>query len=116
MRHRKKGRKFGRVKKVRRALYRSLLAALISKEKIRTTLPKAKEIRPQVERLITKAKRGTLAARRDVAAAVGAHLATKLFSKISPAHAGRKGGYTRIVKLPRRPSDNAPMAIIEFVK
>ena len=116
MRHRKKGRKFGRVRKVRRALYRSLLVALISKEKIRTTLPKAKEIRPQIEKLITKAKAGTLAARREAAAAVGAPSAAKLFSKIAPAYTGRKGGYTRIVKLPRRPSDNAPMAIIEFVK
>lgn len=116
MRHRKRGRKFGRVRKVRRALYRSLLVSFISKEKIRTTLPKAKEIRPQIEKLVTKAKKGTLALRRDVIAAVGASSAAKLFSKIAPAYADRKGGYTRIIKLPRRHSDNAAMAILEFVK
>lgn len=116
MRHRKKGRKFGRVRKVRLALYRSLLVALISKEKISTTLPKAKEIRPQIEKLVTKSKKGSLAARREVIAAIGGPGARKLFSKIAPQYVGRSGGYTRIIKLPRRRSDNAPMAIIEFVK
>ena len=97
-------------------MYRSLLVALISKEKIRTTLPKAKEIRPQIEKLVTKAKKGTLAARRDIAGVVGAPSAARLFSKIAPAQQSRNGGYTRITKLAPRPSDNAPMAIIEFVK
>jgi len=116
MRHRKHGRKFGRVRKVRKALLRSLIRALVLKDKITTTEPKAKEMRPRMERLVTKAKEGTLAARRLVAARTDREVAKKLFSEIAPRYASRLGGYTRITKLGARKSDNARMAIIEFVK
>ena len=117
MRHRKKGRKFGRIKKVRKALFRSLLRSLILKERIRTTEAKAKEVRPKIERLITKAKKNTLASRREVLMDMADEVSTKkIFSQIAPKFRERPGGYTRIIKLPRRRSDNAKMAIIEFVK
>ncbi|OGF68583.1 50S ribosomal protein L17 [Candidatus Giovannonibacteria bacterium RIFCSPLOWO2_02_FULL_45_14] len=116
MRHRKKGRKFGRVRKVRVALMRSLLRALILKEKIKTTEAKAKEIRPKVERLVTKAKNSGLAARRDILAILPDNIsAKKLQTVLAPKYLDRKGGYTRIIKLGTRPSDRAPMALIEFV-
>ena len=116
MRHRKRGRKFGRVRKVRRALIRSLVRSLILKEKIRTTVTKAKEIRPEAERLVTQAKRNTVSSRREVLKKTSDKaLAKKLFSVLGPRYLDRPGGYTRIVKLGRRKSDNAPMALIEFV-
>ncbi|MBI4059459.1 50S ribosomal protein L17 [Candidatus Giovannonibacteria bacterium] len=116
MRHRKKGRKFGRVRKVRKAFLRSLLRALVLKERIRTTEARAKEIRPRVEKLVTLAKKNTLAARRLVAARLDRDSAKKIFSVIAPRYEKRPGGYTRIIKLPPRSSDRAKMAIIEFVK
>jgi large subunit ribosomal protein L17 len=116
MRHRKKGRKFGRVRKVRKALSKSLLRALIDKERITTTEAKAKEIRPEMEKLISKSKIGTLAVRKVVINKTDAKSAIKLFSKIAPRFQSRKGGYTRIIKAPTRKSDNARMAIIELVK
>ena len=116
MRHRKRGRKFGRVRKVRRALIHSLIHSLVLKEKIRTTTAKAKEIRPEAERLVTQAKRNPASSRREVLKKVSdKSLAKKLFSVLGPRYLDRPGGYTRIIKLGRRKSDNAPMAIIEFV-
>ena len=116
MRHRKKGRKFGRVRKVRRAFFKSLIKALISKERIMTTEARAKEIRPMTEKLLTKAKKGDMASRRIVAGFVGDEAAKRLFIQIAPKFSERHGGYTRIIKIPRRKSDSARMAIIEFIK
>ena len=116
MRHRKKGRKFGRVRKVRRAFFKSLIKALISKERIMTTEARAKEIRPMTEKLLTKAKKGDMASRRIVASSVGDEAAKKLFTQIAPKFSERHGGYTRIIKMPRRKSDSARMAIIELIK
>ena len=116
MRHRKKGRKFGRVRKVRVALIRSLLRALILKEKIKTTEAKAKEIRPKVERLLTKAKSKDISAKRDILKNLPDQEAVKkLQGVLAPKYLDRRGGYTRITKLGRRASDRAPMALIEFV-
>ncbi len=116
MRHNKTGRKFGRVRKVRKALVRSLMRSLVLHEKIRTTEPKAKEIRPKIEKLVTRAKSGNLASRRLVTARIDAEGAKKLVEEIAPRYKERAGGYTRIIKLPARKSDNAKMAVIEFVK
>jgi large subunit ribosomal protein L17 len=117
MRHQAKGRKFNRVKKVRTALVRSLASNLILKEKITTTEAKAKETRPYVEKMVTKAKKDTLANRRLVIEKVGQNkkVITKLFTELGPRFTERRGGYTRITKLGRRVSDGSPMAIIEFV-
>jgi len=117
MRHQAKGRKFNRVKKVRTALVRSLASNLILKEKITTTEPKAKEIRPYVEKMVTKAKKDTLANRRLVIEKVGQNkkVINKLFTELGPRFIERHGGYTRITKLGRRVSDGSPMAVIEFV-
>jgi large subunit ribosomal protein L17 len=91
--------------------------ALVLKEKIETTETKAKSLRPQVERLITKAKTDSVASRRLLASRLGGQPDTvkKLFETIGPRYRERSGGYTRITKLPNRASDNAPMAVIEFV-
>jgi len=118
MRHQVKGRKFNRVKKVRLALMRSLVSNLILKEKITTTEPKAKEIRPLVEKLVTKAQKDTLTNRRAVIEKVGQknkRVIVKLFGELGPRFVARRGGYTRITKLGRRISDGSPMAVIEFV-
>ncbi len=101
---------------MRKAFFRSLLRALIMKERILTTEARAKEIRPKVERLLTKAKRGTLAARREVLRTLDAAAAKKLISQLAGRYEKRAGGYTRIMKLGPRKSDAARMAIIEFVK
>ncbi len=116
MRHNKTGRKFGRVRKVRRALIKSLLRSLIIKEKIRTTEPKAKEIRPRIEKLISKGKSGNLDQRRQIASRIDVESANKIVNVLSPRYKERNGGYTRITKLPPRRSDNTKMALIEFVK
>jgi len=117
MRHHQSGRKFNRVKNVRTALVRSLASSLILKEKMKTTEPKAKEIRPYVEKLVTKAKKDTLANRRLVIEKIGQDkkVITKLFGVLGPRFNERRGGYTRITKLGRRISDGSSMAIIEFV-
>lgn len=117
MRHQQAGRKFNRVKKVRTALVRSLAKNLILREKMTTTEPKAKEIRPYVEKLVTKAKKDTLTNRRLIIEKVGQDkkVLTKLFAELGPRFNERHGGYTRIVKLGRRLSDGSPMATIEFV-
>lgn len=118
MRHHNAKRKFGRERGQREALMRSLAAGLITKGKIRTTLPRAKEIRPYVEKLITRAKGGTLADTRIITARLGTTnraVAKKLLDTIAPAYKDRAGGYTRITKLATRNSDAAPMAMIELV-
>lgn len=117
MRHGRKNRKFGRKANVRRGFIRSLAVALLSYEKIKTTEARAKELRPYIEKLITKAKAGDLAARRLIRSRLGNQetLANKLVDEIAPKYADRAGGYTRITKLPPRQGDASPMAIIEFV-
>lgn len=117
MRHHNANRKFGRVKKVRKALLFTLTRALIVHEKIKTTEAKAKSLRPTVEKLVTMAKYKTLGARRLLSARLlnQERLSKKLVEEIGPRYKERKGGYTRIMKLPRRKSDGAEMAVIEFV-
>ncbi len=116
MRHRKVGKKFGRKTDPRRALIKDLATALIEREKIITTLTKAKALRPVVERLITKGKLGTLAARRDIITAVHKSItADKVMKDLAPRYASRSGGYTRIIKLGARIGDGAERARIEFV-
>lgn len=115
MRHHNARRKFGRETNQRRALMRSLAVNLIKTEKIKTTEAKAKELRPFVEKLVTRAKIGDLSKRRLVASVIGVLSAKKLFDKIAPKYKDRNGGYTRIIKMPRRKSDGSNVSIIEFV-
>lgn len=116
MRHRHSGRKLNRTSAHRKAAFKNLAAALIRHERIRTTLPKAKELRPIVERLITLAKQDTLHARRTAISRLprDADIA-KLFGPLSERFASRPGGYTRIVRAGHRYGDSADMAYIEFV-
>jgi large subunit ribosomal protein L17 len=115
MKHKKTGRKFGKKTNARRALMKSLAYNLILNEKIKTTEAKAKELRPYVEKFVTRAKKDTIANNRLIISIIGKDGAKKLFSEIAPKHKDRKGGYTRITKLPPRKGDAAKMAIIEFV-
>lgn len=117
MRHHSNVRKFGRNKNQRNALMKGLVLALISHGRIETTEAKAKELRPFIEKLITKANVGTLASRRLVMARLYGLTAeaNKLIDTIAPKYKGRAGGYTRISKLPRRAGDASKMAVIEFV-
>ncbi len=116
MRHHSVTRKFGREKDQRNALIRSLARNLINESRIQTTLAKAKELRPFVEKLVTKAKSGTLASRRNVISQLDGEAETKvLFDTLAKKYADRKGGYTRIIKMAPRVLDAAPMAMIEFV-
>ena len=116
MRHHNKVRKFGRVRNVRRALLSSLASNLFVREKIKTTLPKAKELRPFAEKLVTRAKKNDLATKRLIIAKLGTQNGVKkLFEVIAPKYIDKKGGYTRIIKLGARAVDGAPMAIIEFI-
>lgn len=116
MRHGKSGRRLGRTVSHRKALFTNMAASLIEHEQITTTLPKAKELRPIVEKLVTLGKRGDLHARRQAIAAVGSEAAAKrLFDTIAPRYATRNGGYLRIMKAGFRHGDNAAMAVIEFV-
>ena len=104
------------MKDQRNALMRSLARNLINESRISTTLAKAKELRPYVEKLITKAKTGTPASRRLIISKIGGIKETKtLFDTIAPKYKTRNGGYTRIIKISRRELDAAPMAMIEFV-
>ena len=117
MRHGNNKRKFGRERKVRNALMNSLALNLIVRGKIKTTEPKAKELRPFIEKLVTHAKKGDIATRRVVIARLSNRKpeVKKLFEVIAPKYADRKGGYTRVLKLGARKSDGAKMAIIEFL-
>lgn len=116
MRHRKAGRKLNRTSSHRTAMFRNMSAALIKHEQIVTTLPKAKELRPIVEKLVTLGKRGDLHARRQAIARVGdATMVAKLFDTLAPRYQDRQGGYTRVLKAGFRYGDNAPVAVIEFV-
>ena len=117
MRHHNAKRKFGRVKKVRRALVNSLALNLIVRGKIKTTTPKAKELRPYIEKLITLAKKDNLANRRLMIKKLSNRRpeVKKLFESIAPKYLKTNGGYTRILKLGSRKSDGAPMAQIEFI-
>ena len=116
MRHRVGGRKLQRTSAHRTALFRNMSAALIKHEQITTTVAKAKELRPYVEKLITLAKKGGLSNRRLAHARLldDAQL-IKLFDVLADRYAGRNGGYTRVIKAGIRLSDASPMAIIEFV-
>lgn len=115
MNHHKANRKFGRVTKVRNALLKSLARSLVLEGKIKTTDAKARELRPMAEKLITTGRLGTLASRRALVSKVGPDAAAKLITEVSPKYAERKGGYTRITKLPRRSGDASLMAYIELV-
>lgn len=117
MRHGRKNRKFGRKANVRRGFIRSLAVALITHRTIKTTEARAKELRPYIEKMITKAKSADVASRRLLRSRLGNQetLANKLVDDIAPKYADRQGGYTRITKMPRRAGDASPMAIIEFV-
>ncbi len=117
MRHGNNVRKFGREKNQRVALMKGLAISLIKEEQIMTTEAKAKELRPYVEKMITKAKNPTLAVRRDLYADLynKRSIVKKLVDDLGVKYQDRKGGYTRIVKLPPRLSDGAKMAVIQFV-
>ncbi len=116
MRHRKSGRKLNRTPSHRKAMFANMAASLIEHEQIVTTLPKAKEIRPIVEKLVTLGKRGDLHARRQAISKVrDVEMVRKLFDTIAPRYADRNGGYLRIMRAGFRKGDNAPLAVIEFV-
>jgi large subunit ribosomal protein L17 len=116
MRHLKSGRKLNRTSSHRWALMRNMVTSLLREEKIRTTDPKAKELRRWVDRVITLGKQGTLHARRQVLAIVqDKAVARKLFDTIAPRFKERPGGYTRIIKLGWRRGDAAPVSLIELV-
>jgi large subunit ribosomal protein L17 len=116
MRHKAKSKRLGRKTAHARAMIAALVRALIKEQRIRTTLPKARLARRASEKMVTVARRGTLAARRQVVAAIsdGPHVKA-LFDTIVPMCKSRSGGYTRIVKLGRRASDSSEMAILEWV-
>ena len=116
MRHHRVAKKFGRSTAHRKALMKSLVTNLILAESIETTLPKAKQARKDAEKIVTVARKGTLAARRLASARLQQPKAVqKLFDKIVPAMEGRKGGYTRILKLGTRKGDGAPTCLLQWV-
>ena len=116
MRHNNRGRKFHRTAEHRKAMFMNLAGALIKHEQITTTLPKAKDLRPIVEKLVTLGKRGGLHARRQAIAQMrDLAMVKKLFEVIGPRYKEREGGYTRVLKAGFRYGDSAPVAVIEFV-
>jgi len=116
MRHGMSGRKLNRTSTARKALFISLAHALLKHEQIKTTLPKAKDLRPIAEKLVTLGKRGDLHARRQAISYLkDEKIVTKLFSTLAERYKDRQGGYTRVLKAGFRYGDAAPMAIIEFV-
>ncbi len=116
MRHRNSGRKLNRTASHRKAMFANMAAALIEHEQIVTTLPKAKDLRPIIERLVTLAKRGDLHARRQAISAIRSIAGVKkLFETIGPRYKERAGGYTRVLKAGFRHGDSAAVAVIEFV-
>ncbi|NEU11168.1 50S ribosomal protein L17 [Methylobacterium sp. BTF04] len=116
MRHGFRGRRFNRTTEHRKAMFANMSAALIKHEQIITTLPKAKDLRPVIEKLITLGKIDSLHARRLAMSQIRDHdMVRKLFAVIGPRYAARPGGYCRIMKAGFRYGDNAPLAVIEFV-
>ena len=116
MRHQNSGRKLNRTASHRKAMFANMAASLIQHEQIVTTLPKAKEIRPIVEKLVTLGKRGDLHARRQAISQIrDVAVLSKLFDALASRYANRNGGYLRIMKAGFRHGDNAPLAVIEFV-
>ena len=116
MRHANAHRKLNRTPEHRRAMFANMAAALIKHEQITTTLPKAKDLRPIVEKLVTLGKQGSLHARRQAIAEIrDVAMVKKLFDVIGPRYQGRNGGYTRVLKAGYRYGDSAPVAVIEFV-
>jgi large subunit ribosomal protein L17 len=116
MRHGFRGRRFNRTTEHRKAMFANMSAALIKHEQIVTTLPKAKDLRPVVEKLVTLGKRGGLHARRQAIAQLrDEDMVRKLFDVLGPRYQARPGGYLRVLKAGFRQGDNAPMAVIEFV-
>ncbi|WAJ30837.1 50S ribosomal protein L17 [Antarcticirhabdus aurantiaca] len=116
MRHGSRGRKLNRTHEHRKALFANMAASLIIHEQIVTTLPKAKDLRPVVEKLVTLGKRGDLHARRQAISKVrNETVVKKLFDVIATRYADRNGGYTRVLKAGFRRGDNAPLGVIEFV-
>ena len=116
MRHRNSGRKLNVTASHRTAMFANMMAALIKHEQITTTLPKAKELRPVVEKLVTLSRKNNLHARRQALSTVRDEAQVKkLFEVLGPRYASRPGGYTRVLKAGFRPGDNAAMAFIEFV-
>ena len=116
MRHRKQGRKLNRTQSHRKAMFKNMSVSLLTHEQIVTTLPKAKELRSVVDKLITLGKRGDLHARRQAASQLQDDDAVKkLFSTLADRYKERPGGYTRVLKAGFRYGDNAPMAVIELV-
>ncbi len=116
MRHGIAGRKLNRTSSHRKAMLRNMADALVKHEQITTTLPKAKELRPYVEKLVTLGKRGNLHARRQaMGLTFDEKSVSKLFGALAERYKERQGGYIRILKAGFRPGDNAPVAIIEFV-
>jgi large subunit ribosomal protein L17 len=117
MRHGKVHRKLNRKPEHRRAMFANMAAALIKHEQIVTTLPKAKDLRPVVEKLVTLGKRGDLHARRQAVAKIrDLAMVKKLFDVLGPRYKDRNGGYTRVLKAGFRHGDSAPVAVIEFVE
>ena len=116
MRHGFRGRRFNRTAEHRKAMFANMSAALIKHEQIVTTLPKAKDLRPVVEKLVTLGKRGGLHARRQAIAQLrDEDMVRKLFDVLGPRYQARPGGYLRVLKAGFRQGDNAPMAVIEFI-
>lgn len=116
MRHGNKGRRFNRTASHRKAMFANLAQALITHEQIVTTLPKAKDLRPVVEKLVTLGKRGGLHERRQAIAQIrSVDVVKKLFDVLGPRYKERNGGYLRVLKAGFRYGDNAPLAVIEFV-
>ena len=117
MRHRNSGRQLNRNSSHRKAMFRNMAVALLKHEQIKTTLPKAKELRSIVDKLITLGKRGTLHTRRQALSRLNndAVITDKLFSTLAERYADRDGGYTRVLKAGFRYGDDAPMAVIELV-
>ena len=116
MRHHMSGRKLNRTSSHRKAMLHNMAAALVKHEQIKTTLPKAKELKPYLDKLITLGKRGDLHARRQALVVLRDRVLTaKLFDTLAPRYADRNGGYTRVLKLGPRYGDAAPMAFVELV-
>ena len=117
MRHGLSGRKLNRTSAHRKAMFMNMAAAIIKHEQIKTTLPKAKALRPVVDKLVTLGKRGDLHARRQALSRLGGdtEIADKLFTTLAERYADRPGGYTRVLRAGFRYGDSAPMAILELI-